>query len=341
MEDQKQNGFDVDLAWSMVPKKPLRRIDEWNEAMMLMGALFASQDVGTELYTGRNRIRRIEGARIVHTQCNEVLLDRGPEEMERGADRLQIKLQSGGESHYVYGGRSLHLKPGDVLIEDMSVPQQLHALGDWQQNIISLDNAALDRMFPEGRPLDGIVLPSGSGVADLTGTYLRSIASNAGELSEQAMQAAVRHVCQLVTLAQEGTRPADREYLRDGVRAARLARAMRYIDQHLDDAALRPTQVATALGMSVRQLYELFERSGTSVAECIRNRRLARCLKDLTDPKNSHHSVADVAFRWGFGDLSTFHRSFRKSFGVTPGDVRLAADERTERFLAASSEPVT
>jgi AraC-like DNA-binding protein len=48
--------------------------------------------------------------------------------------------------------------------------------------------------------------------------------------------------------------------------------------------------------------------------------------------------VAHVAFRWGFTDLSTFHRSFRKAFGVTPGDVRLATDERTERILASVGE---
>jgi AraC-like DNA-binding protein len=47
-------------------------------------------------------------------------------------------------------------------------------------------------------------------------------------------------------------------------------------------------------------------------------------------------SVAQVAFRWGFTDLSTFHRAFRRAFGVTPGDVRLATLEKTERILATT-----
>ena len=335
---EKQNGFDVDFAWSIAPKQPYRRIDEWNEPAMTMGSLFAAQDVGRDIFAGRNRVRRVENARIVNSECTEVILDRGAPEMERGADRLQIKLQAGGETHLVYGGRAIHLRTGDVFVEDMSVPAQQRTIGGWEQSIVSFDNAVLDRVFPEGRPADGAVLERGSGIADLTSTYLRSIASNAGDLSGTAVQSAVRHVCQLVTLAQAGARAADRDGLRDGVRAARLARATHYIDQHLDDTALTPAQVAIALGISVRQLYALFERSGTSVAESIRNRRLARCLKDLTDPKNAHRSVAHVAFRWGFTDLSTFHRSFRKAFGVTPGDVRLATDEKTERILATVTE---
>jgi AraC-like DNA-binding protein len=210
--------------------------------------------------------------------------------------------------------------------------------GSWQQSYVSVDKALFDRLLPEGRPADGTVMRRGAGVTDLAGAYLNSLAENAGDLSGPAAQAAIRHVCQLVSLAQAGARAAEREGLRDGVRAARLARAKHYIEQHLDDAALTPAQVAVALGISVRQLYALFERSGTSVAEFIRSRRLAHCLKDLTDPKNAHRSVAHVAFRWGFTDLSTFHRSFRKAFGVTPGDVRLATDERTERILASVGE---
>ena len=330
--------FDVDFAWSLVPRHPNCRIEEWNEPARSMGSLYASHDVGAGRYSGRNRVRRIDNVRIVHSECSDVLLERGPQEMERGSDQLQVKLQASGASQMTYAGRSIELEPGDILIESMSVPSQTRTWGCWQQSVVSLDNAVVDRLFPEGRPEDGTVLRRGTGIAELAAAYLNTFALNAGDLSAVAVQAATRHLCQLVTLAQAGSRAADRDGLRDGVRAARLARATHYIEQHIEDAHLAPAQVAAALGISVRQLYALFERSGSSVAESIRSRRLARCLKDLSDPDRAHESVAHVAFRWGFTDLSTFHRAFRKSFGVTPGDVRLATGERIERLLAAAGQ---
>ena len=335
---EKQSGFDVDFAWRLAPKQAQRRIEEWNEPALEMGSLYAAQDVGTPEYQGRIRVRCVENARIIHGQGSAVLLERGPQELAYGSERLHVKLQVAGEALVTYGGREIHLKPGDIVLKDTAVPTQMRLSGAWQQSYVSVDKAVVDRLFPEGRPADGTVVRQGAGIGDLASAYLQSLAENAGELSGQAAQAAIRHVCQLVSLAQAGARAAEREGLRDGVRAARLSRAKHYIEQHLEDAALTPAQVAVALGISVRQLYALFERSGTSVAEFIRSRRLAHCLKDLTDPKNQHRSVAHVAFRWGFTDLSTFHRSFRKAFGVTPGDVRLATDEKNERILATVGE---
>ena len=38
-------------------------------------------------------------------------------------------------------------------------------------------------------------------------------------------------------------------------------------------------------------------------------------------------SVATIAFRWGFGDLSGFNRAFRATFGATPREVRARPSE--------------
>jgi AraC-like DNA-binding protein len=45
----------------------------------------------------------------------------------------------------------------------------------------------------------------------------------------------------------------------------------------------------------------------------------------LTAPRYAHMNVMNVAHECGFSTVSHFHRSFRRHFDVTPGDVRSKA----------------
>jgi len=35
-------------------------------------------------------------------------------------------------------------------------------------------------------------------------------------------------------------------------------------------------------------------------------------------------TVAEIAFAWGFADLTTFYRAFRRAYGAAPGELRPA-----------------
>jgi len=50
--------------------------------------------------------------------------------------------------------------------------------------------------------------------------------------------------------------------------------------------------------------------------------RLERCSTALRDPHQRRHNISEVAYRWGFNDLSYFNKAFRGQFGMTPGDWR-------------------
>jgi AraC-like DNA-binding protein len=90
----------------------------------------------------------------------------------------------------------------------------------------------------------------------------------------------------------------------------------------LDDPDLDPAMIADLAGCSVRTLHRLFSIEGDSFGSWLRAQRLERCFSDLEHPVSPAVSVMSVAMRWGFNDLTTFNRSFRSRFGVTPGTVR-------------------
>jgi AraC-like DNA-binding protein len=42
----------------------------------------------------------------------------------------------------------------------------------------------------------------------------------------------------------------------------------------------------------------------------------------LEDPRQAHRTIGDIAYSWGFSDLSHFSRRFKGAFGCAPGDYR-------------------
>jgi AraC-like DNA-binding protein len=54
----------------------------------------------------------------------------------------------------------------------------------------------------------------------------------------------------------------------------------------------------------------------------VRAFRLQQSLRDLRDPRLAHLHISEIAYRSGSSHLSTFNRSFRATFGLTPGQAR-------------------
>jgi AraC-like DNA-binding protein len=99
-----------------------------------------------------------------------------------------------------------------------------------------------------------------------------------------------------------------------------FGRAIRLIEAELESPGLQPLKLSHQLGISRSRLYRLFEPHG-GVARYIRKQRLLRIFGALSDPTR-HEAVADLAFRHGFEDQSSFSRAFKREFGFSPRDVR-------------------
>ncbi|MEK8106738.1 helix-turn-helix domain-containing protein [Micromonospora sp. M12] len=83
-------------------------------------------------------------------------------------------------------------------------------------------------------------------------------------------------------------------------RRALVAQVQAYVHRHLGDTTLSPQCLADAHHLSVRSLHRLFEAEDTTVASYIRELRLSRCWRDLSDPALRYQSVHTIAARWGF-----------------------------------------
>jgi AraC-like DNA-binding protein len=129
---------------------------------------------------------------------------------------------------------------------------------------------------------------------------------------------------QLVELAALALYPAREKEIEaaGAVREARLAAIKADILLHLGEARLSANTVAQRHGVSPRHIQRLFEQTGQTFSEFVLEERLKRAYQLLIDPAQRAKRIGDIAAEGGFGDISTFNRTFRRRFGETPRAVR-------------------
>ena len=91
--------------------------------------------------------------------------------------------------------------------------------------------------------------------------------------------------------------------------------------------------VAARFGISPHYLQRLFASEGTTFKSTVTSLRLDRIRTDLLDSALVHVPTNDIAYRWGFRDITTFHRCFKSRFDDTPFQMRsfLASNFRSLR----------
>jgi AraC-like DNA-binding protein len=237
---------------------------------------------------------------------------------QRQLDAYWLYREIGAGARITHGGREVVATTGNLIIADADVPCEVRPEGRYNHAVWLLPKPLLD---PYLRTLEGPMLTTLSGlngVEALASSYLDALARNVDGIGAETMEMVADTLCRLIGVAC-GASATDQP---NAVRAGRLVEAKRLIDRSLTDPDLSADVIATSLGISVRTLHLLFERTGSSFARHVQQRRLEECRAALlawpTRP------VIDIAFAWGFGSLPTFYRSFAQRFGATPGDVRAA-----------------
>lgn len=101
--------------------------------------------------------------------------------------------------------------------------------------------------------------------------------------------------------------------------AARIERAIAYIDAHLDRDP-RLDDLAAAACLSPCHFHRIYRAAtGETPQDTLRRRRLHRAAHDLVKGRDP---IARIANRAGYGGLAAFGRAFAAAFGTTPAAYR-------------------
>jgi AraC-like DNA-binding protein len=100
------------------------------------------------------------------------------------------------------------------------------------------------------------------------------------------------------------------------------------IESQLSNADVDRQSIASAAGISERHANRILALEGTSIRRLLIKRRLAKCREALEDPLQHDRSIGDIAYAFGFRDLSHFNHAFKKYFRASPTDYRHMAAGR-------------
>jgi AraC-like DNA-binding protein len=83
----------------------------------------------------------------------------------------------------------------------------------------------------------------------------------------------------------------------------------------------------------MRYVHVLMRDTGRSFSRYLLERRLERCCEALQSKADRSCSITEIAFRWGFNDMSHFSRVFRGRYGLSPREFRATSEISGDRFL--------
>jgi len=309
-------------------------LEAWNSALgATCGDFRASVEPDLPIFIGDLDHQTEESMEVATIRTNANLIVHGCANSDRHDDRhCFLVMQRSGRTQMRYNGsRVFDMYPGDMMLMDSIVPCDIVPCGLIDQVSIHLDRNQLKRHLPAQQRLFGKV-PTANISGHLLHGMVKQLLKESGELScseGQTMQEVI-----VLLLAQALRSQPALARLGTEVGKAPLRRcAEQLIEQQLDNALLTPGLLAKRLGISLRQLYRLFD-DGPSICRYIQQRRLLRSAEDLKSSHLRHESITGIAYRWGFTDSAHFSRVFKKHFACTPSEYRNHND-------CADLEPIT
>ena len=242
-------------------------------------------------------------------------------------DDIFLAIRLTGTSIVGQGARDAPHAAGEMVLLDTRQPGETLYRTPTSSVFASIPRAGLEARLGSLAPLTARPLASERPVAGLAVGFLSMLAERAGSFDEVSGSAVANQALDLVALAYSTELGLSRITL-SSARATSLLRLKSVIENRLRDPDLRPAAAAAEAGISVRYANVLLSQVGSSVERYILHRRLERCRQALEDGAQAHRLIGDIAYSWGFSDLSHFVRRFRAAYGMTPGDCRRRARER-------------
>jgi AraC-like DNA-binding protein len=233
---------------------------------------------------------------------------------------LHIEVILEGRMNAAQDGRTGIAQRGDVISYETSHPAVFRADRPFESLVVRVPKELLGNESARISALTAIALPGRSAAA-----FFRNLADDLadGRLTADDVSAAVDRVVAAVRSLYCGPFAVEPQPSRS--RAAILLDVESFIEENLGDPKLEPGAIARATYISPRYLHKLFDDQGTTVCRWIRASRLERCRDDLCDPALSHHSILDIASRWGLPGAQHFSRAFRNAYGCSPRELRRGA----------------
>ena len=234
-------------------------------------------------------------------------------------ETLTVQLVLEGREHIDFNGEEIMLNPGDLLVWDSTKPMNFNVEQRLHKISVVLPLHRFQCWFPRSWSSIRRWIDGNSFDGQLLANYIESLSRAAFKsacIDDHALIDAT--ICMLANaLGINNTSDAV------PLRATQLRCVKEFINANIRDSSLSPALIAQATHISLRYVHWLFESSDETVTEHIIRSRLHLCMKDISNPNMLHRKLADIAYYWGFRDVTHFSKRFKQEFGFSPKSYRL------------------
>lgn len=255
-------------------------------------------------------------------RSNQQRVFRTPSRIARSdADFVLIALGRHGVGGVVQDGRDTAIRPGEFALYDTTRPYELQFDHAFTQTIFKVPREMLQRRLGGTEVLTAVSFGPDRPLQKLAYDFIAQLCRSADQIEQEHAVRLSEQALDLVAMAVSerlSTQPLPASTHRSGL----LYRLKSHIRAHLSDPDLSLSATAAALGLSPRYVNDLLSDEKTSFQRYVLTERLAQCHRDLSSPMLAHRQIGEIAFAWGFNDLSHFGRVFREHYGMSPREWR-------------------
>jgi AraC-like DNA-binding protein len=299
-----------------------RRLALWQDIVCdVFVQLDCKSDLGTAFH-GAITSAPLGAAKCSVVSSGQQRVFRTPSRISRAnEDFILIALGKRGAGAVLQDGRETIIQPGEFALYDTTRPYELRFNDDFTQTIFQVPREMLHRRFAGTQSLTAVSFTPDRPVEKLAYQFISSVAEVADRLDQDTALRLSDQAIDLVAMAMSerlGASPMSSSTHRSTL----LYRLKAHVLAHLPNPDLCLSETAAALGISPRYVNSLLADEQTSFQRYVLAQRLEHCRRDLSSPAHAHRHIGEIAFAWGFNDLSHFGRVFREHFGMSPRDWR-------------------
>jgi AraC-like DNA-binding protein len=303
---------------------PRDRFDYWYDAACREITIHDSVPENRLAFEAELQMGSLAEIRLLNVKSSPMQVAHTTRHIGRATDdELLVCRQLSGQATFEQNGREAMLEAGDVTLLDPLLPYtgNFSALQDLL--VLKVPRLALEARVGKSSQMVACAIKASEAEGGLTSSFLAMLPGYADRMQPPAAETVSTQTLDLIALSFADMGGAEPKVSSSQAVVSMKVRAA--IESRLADPALDSHAVAATARISVRYANEVLAREGTSIARLIRARRLQRCRRALHDPTQARRTVSEIAYGWGFTDMTHFGRSFKAAFDMLPSDFRASA----------------
>jgi len=293
-----------------------QRLAYWNDMAHKMVAPVHVEPRDPARFSAHIQRKKLRDCDLLSLRSSPAHVLSAPDHESAGV--LNIQLQHRGSTTNHTGGLTAVLNEGDFMLFDPSQPFWLDFARPTQAIVVRLPRATVEERMPHLLGRVGIAMNGKHGPGLVLSNFLRTAFSELergeGGPWVDSLGDALWPLLQMVYAPCHDEGEASRA-------AAWRASLFEAIDTELCDPELDVNRLARRMGLSPRYIQMLFAEIGTTPRAIIKTRRLEYAAKRL-EREGMGTMITGLAYDLGFNCLSSFCRSFKSHFGVSPDAYR-------------------